>query len=192
MSDQDIVDLIKINILADYGGAELERQSICGTFASQISDCFHDTTITLNLVHQNINYDMTLVGKYKVHCENDIDEKRYEYVEKNNSNGIAIMENIEQGFNSKHNTLISGSTNTKDYSIHGKGSRIINYQSSEHKNLDALLFFNYINLFNYDMDECNFAGETKYNFKFKLMDKGFHKTDLTITGSIELLSLIHI
>lgn len=186
LSDQEIVDFIAINFLAHYGGAELERQSVCSVFASSIEDCELDSTLSLNLGHSDTNYQMTLIGEYKVSCPNDFDEKSYQFSEQSSSIGNANMDDINQEFSFTHNTLITGSPNNGDYSIQGKGSRSVNYKSPTYKNLSSSLFFNYVNFFNYNMEDCDFNGDTHYNFRFKITHNNLNSDHRTVTGTIDL------
>lgn len=186
LSDQEIVDFITINFLAHYGGAELERQSVCNVFSSSIEDCELDSTLSLNLGHIDTNYEMTLVGEYKVNCATAQNETSYEFSEQSSSVGNANMDNINQEFSFTHNTLITGSSNSEDYSIQGKGSRSVSYKTPKYENLKSSLFFNYVNFFNYNMEDCNFSEDTQYNFRFKITHNTLSSDNLTVTGTIDL------
>ncbi len=186
LSDQEIVDFITINFLADYGGAELERQSVCSVFAGSIEDCELDSTLSLNLGHSDTNYEMTLIGEYKVTCANDLDEKSYQFSEQSSSIGNANKDDINQEFSFTHSTLITGSPNSGDYSIQGKGSRSVHYNTPTYKNLTSSLFFNYVNFFNYNMEDCNFDRDTHYNFRFQITHNSLHSDKRVVTGTIDL------
>ena len=189
LTENEKIELVKINFLSEFGGIELERLSICTLGPTKSKICEIDSSLHLQLDHQKGNYKINLVGVYSIKCSNSwgVYNNRFISYYNNQSLGKAKLNNISQDFDLQSRITIAGNTEDEVYVTSSNTIRNLSYDSDKYKNFIGSINF-VSNLCKFDFNSCNLTDKTEYSFKLRLINKEIVNDSLNFEGAIKLVN----
>lgn len=186
LTDGQIIDLIKINFLEEYGGVESERISICNQTATHSSECNLTTTLNYTLADAANQYSLQKQGAFTIQCQEKINTYNNRYIQFKDeaSSGTSILGKIDQSFSMESVIKISGNVSDNRYVTSLTSNRTIEYLSGPFKNLYSFIRFQ-SNLCGYDVESCALSSLSEYTVNFSISHSNSGEQQMQMSGTIK-------
>jgi len=185
LTEMELVDLVKINFLAQYGGIEQERKTVCEIFESHRDNCELKTILEMNIAGDNSEFDIQLRGEFKSYCFSspfNQNSKKYSYYDEG-SIGNSTYNNIVQEYDLQSSFTFTERREEDKYVYSGSTIRNLTFTSANYTNLDGGIHFR-SHLCDYDLDYCEFKQDSEYTFSLWVSDKTAYNENLDFEGII--------
>ena len=188
-TEADIVDLVKYNFLAEYGGLERERLEI-NALAKKLTDkCDLEKVPYALTVSGTPEYTLAVDGNYSIQCR---DSERFDfpwsfYFYNKDLTGQLANKDVKFDFNGYSDFTISYNQKKMNYFYVGSTTRIIKNlrQYGEDQPVSASLKMN-TGMFQFDFEESRLTPVNIYRFTFELTNIHSYRDKQNFAGTIAL------
>lgn len=190
-AEQDIVNLIKINFLSQYGGIEKERELVCNGLSFSYESQNVDTVLNIGIMVSNEIYNLNMVGLHSVVIDEEWAEGkslRSKYID-NGGSGSVSNGQVSQIHDLSSEFIVTSILENDESWTRSKTYRHITYTSELYTNLKAIFNIS-SNLCQFDFDNCALTSLQTFDFSFKLYDEVELFEESIYSGQISLLNNI--
>lgn len=188
LSNEELVDMVAINFLSEYGGIETERIAICPYVIEHMESCDLDSMINFQILDSISNYVITIDGDFKVECHNS-GENPYDRIIRyrdDQSLGESEVNAIALNYDMKSSLTYLRKLETGNYASQGSSVRNLDFTSEGYTNFDGTIRFR-SDIFEFDFDDCTFSNDAFYTFTLSLINRtGGDQDRLDFEGDIKL------
>lgn len=195
LTNDEVVDFIKLNFLEQYGGIGAERIAVCEFTQAHVESCELDTLIGMELNSMTNAYSVYIEGDFSVECPNSLNMTNDRIVRYNceKSSGSSSLGDVSQEFVPNSRFTIPRKLADQSYSIGGQSSRNITFVSDKYKHFRGWLTFGIGGLCNFNFDSFALTEQNIYTFRLRLTDKmssSSSNSTRTVEGEIKLINSI--
>ena len=128
-TEEEIVDIIRMNFLADNGGIEKERQVINNISLNEFSNVDIDTLININIQNASGTYQLNITGDFKSHYSSafNVYNDRFISYHDEKSVGMSSLGKFKLGFNMQTALNIAGNVDDEVYVYFGNTTRSLEF-----------------------------------------------------------------
>jgi len=189
-SETDVVDLVKLNFLAKYGGIERERLAV-NALGKELTDaCALEKEPFASTVSDNSAYSLEIDGNYTVQCKNP-ESSTFPWIFNFYNRkllGDFSTEEVQFTFDGSSDFTIGYKETEQEYYYTGNTSRIIRNlrQNGEERPAIASLKIRSSGLCLFDFEEARLTPVNKYNFTCEITNVHSPRDKQNFAGAIFL------
>lgn len=186
LSENDIIDLIKLNFLEQYGGIEAERMAVFQLTKDYLNSCGLDTLVVLKLGQSGDKFKLTLTGDYNINCFNETSayyDKHFNYFDAG-SVGNSTINTKSQQYDAQSHITIANNTAENVFVTSVNTIRNLSFNSKLLGNFNGNITF-VTNLIEFDFPTCNVTDQLIYTLHLEIFEKDFNGDQRDVKGTIQ-------